>query len=141
MSSILQSLWYQIFEVAFFFLGRYFPQSFPVTGLSPRFFSRKGNRCPVIAQKPQTTSPAQSPPPAAARPGEKPAKTGSAVAQQFMNLLLAYFFSRLGKDGKARSLMSPPELCDLPAALASGEEQQQEESVGVLAHEWAWSCF
>lgn len=35
--------------------------------------------------------------------------------------------------------MSPPERRVLAAAPSSGEEQEQEESVGVLAHEWDWT--
>lgn len=35
--------------------------------------------------------------------------------------------------------MPPPERRVLPAAPSSGKEQEQEESVGVLAHEWDWT--
>lgn len=87
MSSSLESLWYQIFQVAFLFLEMFSDRS------EPHFSSRKGNWCPVIAQKSHKCCPKST------SSGEEPAKAGWAVTEQFMNLLLACFFlSRLGKE-------------------------------------------
>lgn len=97
MSSSVQSFWYQIFEVAFLFL-ELFPTVFPCDRSEPQFFSRKGNWCPVIAQKatdhkscPKSTSCCSS---SREETGQDRLSSGW---EQFMNLLLAYFLCWTGK--------------------------------------------
>lgn len=134
-SSGIQSFWYQIFEVAF--LGRYFSQSFPVTGLSPSFSPGKGNWCPLIAQKPQTTSPAQSPSPAADHPGKKPAKTGPAVHEPALGLVFLQAGKRWHPGGWCHLLSTVSSLQLHP--VGKSRSWEQEESMGVLTHEWDWT--
>lgn len=120
MSSSVQSFCYQIFEVAFFFFfWKIFPTVFPCD--RSEFFSRKGNCCALIAQKPQVL------PKVHLLPQLIQGRHQPRQAQQWHSSSWTCSWPTFppGWEKMApRGLMSPPERCDLPAALASGEEPE-----------------